>query len=110
MNEPLTVNQALEQLSELAGDDVAITGILCFEFENVSINHFPKTDRKDGYQSSIWLEAGSGSLGFDEKVCERLHGKRVTVQGTLLKADQGIGAGHMGLWPAALLTRVLERA
>ena len=110
MSQPLTVNQAVEQLSELTGNDVAITGILSFEFEDVSLNHFPIAERKDGYQSSIWLEAGLGSLGFDEKVCERLHGKRVTVQGRLLNANPSIGAGHMGLWPAELLARVLERA
>ena len=110
MKRPLTVNQAIDELSSLTGKDVSIAGILRFDFENVSINHSPSSERKDDYQSSIWLQAGFGSLGFDKSICERLNGKRVLVQGTLFKANPEVGAGHMGLWPAELLARTLERA
>ena len=32
--EPLSVNEAIENLASLSGRDVAITGLLTFEFEN----------------------------------------------------------------------------
>lgn len=110
MSEPLTINQAIENLPNLAGQDVSIRGILCFDFEDISISHYPKAERKGPYESSIWISTGVGSLGFDQRVCEKLHGKRVTVQGTLFGPDPRIGCGHMGLWPAELLARTLERA
>jgi hypothetical protein len=109
MTEAISVNQAVENLAILVGQDISIKGILCFEFENISINHYPNIERKDGYNSSIWLLTGAGSLNFDQKVCEKLHGSRIIIQGTLLNPDPEIGAGHMGLWPAEFLARILER-
>lgn len=110
MTQPLSVNAALSALPALDGNDVQIDGILHFEFEDVALYHYPKRERHDGYGSSIWLEVGTGSLGFDRAVCARLNGKRVTVQGTLYGPDAGFGGcGHMSLWPAVLLARTLER-
>ena len=98
-------------LDGLAGKDVRVCGLLSFEFENVSLNHVPLADRASGYASSIWLTVGSGSLSFDEKVCKRLHGKVVVVEGTLLKPDPKFGGcGHMSLWPAEIISRTLEHA
>lgn len=108
---PLSVNEAIDDLSALAGSDVCIVGILSFDFEHVAIEHHPQDGRRGGYASSIWLEVGSGSLGFDRKVCMRLDGKRVSVQGTLLAPDPRLGGcGHMSLWPAAVLARTVEPA
>ena len=110
MSEPLTVNNALEALPTLDGNDVQITGILHFEFEDVALYHYPKQERKDGYASSIWLDVGTGSLGFDQVACSRLNGKLVTVQGALRGPDVKFGCGHMGLWPAVVQARTMERA
>ena len=110
MVEPLSVNEAIENLAELAGKDISVSGLFSFEFENVSLNHWPKAERRAGYQSSIWIGTGTGSLQFDERVCERLSGKRVVVQGTLYSPDPKFGGcGHFGLWPAEILARTLSR-
>ena len=87
MSDPLSVNSAVDGLDALAGEDVLVTGVLQFEFEDVSINHWPKAERRDGYQSSIWLFTGGGSLGFNPAACEKMNGKRVLVRGSLLKPD-----------------------
>jgi hypothetical protein len=111
MTEPLSVNQALAALLTLDGNDVQIKGILHLEFEDVAIYHHPKRERNDGYASSIWLDVGTGSLGFDRVACSSLHGKLVTVQGTLRGPDAKFGGcGHLSLWPAAVQTRTMERA
>lgn len=111
MNEPLSINEALDRLDELAGKDVCIKGILSFEFENISISHSPKSERRNGYKSSVWLEVGSGALGFDRKVCESFHGKTVVAEGSLTKPDPFFGGGgHMCLWPAEFLARTLKKA
>ena len=87
MNELLSVNEALADLSALEGLDVRIQGVLHFEFEDVALYHHPKAERKDGYDSSIWLEVGTGSLGFNTETCTRLNGKLVSVHGTLFSPD-----------------------
>ena len=111
MVEPLSVNEAIEDLAALVGKDVSVSGLFTFEFENVSLEHWPKAERRDEYQSSIWISTGTGSLQFDERVCKRLSGKRVVVQGTLCQPDPKFGGcGHFSLWPAAILARTLEAA
>jgi hypothetical protein len=111
INETLTVNQALDNLSKLLGHDVQIKGILHFDHEDIAIYHHPGSERKLAYESSIWLTTGSGSLGFDEKACMKFNGKMVTVAGFLIVPEQtSYGCGHMGLWPAELLTRTMTLA
>jgi hypothetical protein len=111
MVEPLTVNEAIENLATLAGRDVSIIGLFTFQFEDVSLNHWPRGEQRAGYQSSIWISTGMGSLQFDELACKRLSGKRVVVQGTLYQPDPKFGGcGHFSLWPAEILARTLEAA
>lgn len=110
MSEPLTVNKALEELPTLDGNDVQITGMLHFEFEDVALYHSPKQERKDGYASSVWLDFGTSSFGFNQVACSRLNGKLVTVQGTVRGPDVKFGCGHMGLWPAVVQVRTITRA
>ena len=111
MSRLLTVNQALDDLPKLAGQDVSIQGILHFEFEDIAVYHFPQSERKEDCQSAIWLSTGMGGLGFNEDACQRLNGKRVVVTGTLFQPDPHFGGcGHMSVFPAELLARTLERA
>ena len=111
MIEPISVNEAIENLAALAGRDVSIIGEFRFDFEDVSLNHLPSTDRGDGYRSSIWIGTGSGALRFDPRACKRLSGKRVVIEGTLLAPSPEIGGcGHMSLWPAEMLARSVEAA
>ena len=110
MTESLSVNEALAALPTLDGTDVQIIGILHFEFEDVALYHHPQRDRNDGYASSIWLDVGTGSPGFDPVAASRLNGKLVTVQGTLHGPDATFGCGHMGLWPAVVQVGTMEGA
>lgn len=110
MRQPLSVNEALDRIDELAGSDIYVRGLFSFEFEDISITHLPRADRRDGYMSSIWLSTGTGALGFEDERCKSLSGKIVVVEGTLFKSEPSLhGCGHMGLWPAELLARTLER-
>jgi hypothetical protein len=109
--QPVTVNEAIDNLSELAGQDILIDGVLSFFFEDTYLTHWPKGERREGYGSSLWISTGSGSLQFDRQACERLSGKRVLIEGTLLQPDPRLGGcGHMSLWPGAILARTLEAA
>ena len=111
MTEPLSVNGALLMLPTLDGMNVHLRGILHFEFEDVALYHHPKMERKAGYGSSIWLDIGTGCLGFNQDACSRLNGKLVIVHGILRSPDPNFGGcGHMSLWPAVVLARTLERA
>ncbi|MFC7517867.1 hypothetical protein ACFQUU_22930 [Herbaspirillum sp. GCM10030257] len=108
---PISVNQAIDDLVVLDGQEVIVQGILHFDFEEVALYHFPTAQRRAAYDSSIWISTGTGSLGFNEEACKRLHGKRVTIEGRLLKPAPDLGGcGHMSLWPAELLARTLEPA
>ena len=71
MLEALSVNQVIEQLETLAGQDITVTGLFSFDFEDVCIRHWPKAERRDDYESSIWLGTGTGALGFEAKTCLR---------------------------------------
>lgn len=111
MIEPISVNEAIENLAALAGRDVSIIGEFCFDFEDVSLNHLPRTERDDGYRSSIWISTGSGVLRFDPHACKQLSGKRVVIEGTLLPPSPELGGcGHMSGWPAEMVARSLEAA
>lgn len=101
MKTALSVNTALDELPTLVGQDVALEGVLRFEFEGTALDHFPKSERRDPQDdgpfeaSSVWLSVGLGSLRFNEEQLRRWHGKRVTVLGTLLSPDANLG----GVWP-----------
>ncbi|WP_426321305.1 hypothetical protein [Pseudoduganella sp. R-43] len=110
MREPLSINEVIDRLDELAGFDICVRGLLTFELEDISITHLPRAERREGEMSSIWLSTGTGALGFDHRKCESLNGKIVVVEGTLFKPEPPFGGcGHMSLWPAELLARTLER-
>ena len=106
-----SVNEVIEYMDRLAGKDVKVRGLFSFAFENVSLSHVPLAEQATGYDSSIWLSVGKGSLSFDRTACGNLHGKVVIVEGTLLTPDPKFGGcGHFSLWPAEIIARTLERA
>lgn len=111
MEGTISVNEAIDRLASEAGAVVAISGILSFEFENVSLNHYPVSERRDAYGSSIWLNAGTGSIQFNVQALKRWHGKRVVVTGTIHGPSEGFdGCGHMSLCAAELLVASIERS
>ncbi|QET01767.1 hypothetical protein FOB72_06715 [Cupriavidus pauculus] len=116
MKSALSVNTVLDELATLVGKDVALVGILRFEFEGTALDHFPKSERRNAENggplepSSVWLSVGSGALQFNEEQLRRWHGKRVTVLGTLLRPDGKLGGcGHLSAFPAEVLARSIER-
>lgn len=116
MKSALSVNAALDELATLRGQDIAVEGILRFEFEGTALDHFPKAERRGAKDegpleaSSVWLCVGSGALQFNEDQLRRWHGKRVTVLGTLLGPDEKLGGcGHFSAYPAELSARSIER-
>lgn len=83
----------------IEGKDIALVGLLRFEFEGTALDHFPKSERRDAEDvgplepSSLWLSAGSGALQFNEEQLRQWYGQRVTVLGTLLGPDEKLGGG-----------------
>lgn len=110
MNGALSVNEAISQLNQRAGTTVCVVGILSFDFEDVSLWHFPKAERGEYNDSSLWLSTGYGSLQFDEHAMRRLSGHRVQVLGTLHGPDPVLGGcGHMSGFPAEILVSSIDR-
>lgn len=111
MPEPVSVNEAIEQAASHAGEVVVVQGVLNFEFEDISLRHYPFSEqRDDGYGSAIWLTAGMGSIQFNEPVLERWSGERVVVTGTIHGSSAGLGGcGHGSMFPAEILVTSIDR-
>lgn len=98
------INNAIENLDLLNKKPVYVEGLLSFEFENISVNHFPRIEYRDLSHSSIWIGLDYNILRFDRRVMNKWHCKRVTVEGTLQKPDPYFGGtGHMCLWSASII-------
>lgn len=113
----LSVNELIDRTSELDGKPVEVAGLLVFEFENTSLEHFPKAERREitddieapHYQSSVWLAFGSGSIQPNERVISRWVGKRVRVSG-VVRGPNGLGGcGHFGGWGCEIEPYTIER-
>jgi hypothetical protein len=112
--QPLSVNKAIARAHDLDGACVAIEGILSFETEDVSINHWPKTERREGYASSIWIDPDGVVFGLDEETLAKWSGKRVVVLGVIEGSEESHvdgwenGFGHFGLWPVRIRARRID--
>lgn len=111
---PLPVNEAINQAHHLSEACIAIEGILTFEAENVSICHWPKAERKEGYASSIWIDPDGAVFSFDERTMVKWSAKRVVVLGVIESSKEsgfeggGSGYGHFGLWPVRIRARRID--
>lgn len=107
---PMTVHEALKQCRERGPLFVEIDGLLSFEFERICLSHWPKAEQAE----EIWIET-EGVFAFDERVLSRWSGKRVIVFGELESAppppgfEGEWGFGHMGMFPAQIKARRIER-
>lgn len=112
----LTVNELIDRIDEFNGKPVEVMGLLTFEFEDTSLNHFPKSERRDVtaeadlpfYRSSVWLAFGGGSIRPNEQVLTQWHGKRVRVTGIAYRPHVG-GCGHFGGWGCEIEPYSIER-
>lgn len=118
MEGSISVNQAIDRLATAAGNLVVVYGILHFEFEDVSLRHYPVAEQRDELlgayygsgASALWLSAGGGSIQLDETVLRQWNRRRVVVTGTLLAPEKALGGcGHMSGCPGEILVMSIER-
>jgi len=118
MEGSISVNQAIDQLATASGNLVVVHGFLYFEFEGVSLRHYPVAEQRDelpgAYYSSgastLWLSTGDGSIQLDESVLRQWNRRRVVVTGTLLGPSKELdGCGHMSGCPGEMLVMSIER-
>ena len=113
----LAVNELVDRIADLHGKPVAVVGLLTFEFENISVDHYPKAERRnDTYDvgspcnpSSIWLAFGAGSMRPSERVLSSWNGKRVRVTGIAYGSRGAMGCGHLGGWACEIEPYSIER-
>jgi hypothetical protein len=114
MVNPISVNDAIDRLTELAGQNVSVFGSLSLELEGTCINHIPKTEsRHDGtgtYQSSIWVNFDLAAIKKREQWLDQFDGRHVRVMGKLVEPLDGYdGCGHFSMWPAELNVMAIEK-
>ena len=107
--EILTVNYAIDNLEILSNQPIYLKGILSFQFEDISINHYPKIEYRNDGSSSIWIDVDYGILRFNEPVLSKWHGKRIIIEGILQPPDPCFGGvGHMSLWSASIVATEID--
>ena len=99
-----SVNEALDVRASIHGKIVGISGLLTFEFENESINHWPRSEQREFNGSSIWITTGDGAISFDRDTLTRWSGKRVKMTG-IFESQPETAYGHLGAFPAILLVQ-----
>jgi hypothetical protein len=114
MINPISVNDAIERLAELAGQNVSVFGSLSLEFEGTCINHIPKSEFRDDatepYQSSIWVNFDLTAINQREEWLDQFDGRHVRLVGTLVAPLDGYdGCGHFSMWPAELNFTSIEK-
>lgn len=112
--EHLSVNSAIERLSELDGQVICVVGALSLDFEGQCINHIPKAEVASSelgeYASSIWVKFDLEAIGCDHKWLEQFDKRHVRVVGMLRSpAPEFGGCGHFSLWPAELIVNAIEK-
>jgi len=116
MSNALSVETLIARVSELDGQLVEVVGLLTFEFEDCSLNHFPRTERHEiteaidapYCQSSIWIRFGTGSIQPNRQVLAKWSGKRIRVTGIAQTAKGPDGCGHLGGWACEIEAYSIE--
>ena len=60
MTTTLPINSAIDDLQALAGQDITVQGVPCFEFEGTAIDHFPKVERREPDKQTPSTRRASG--------------------------------------------------
>ena len=113
----LSVNQALHEKSSVSDLYCCIDGILNFDFENQSLQHYPKSERSSDnrYSYSLWIDE-KGIYKFNDQTLKKWSGQRVVICGELEVIDTNEalidgfdnGFGHFSLWNARILVERIE--
>ena len=114
MLNPISVNDAINRLLELAGQNISVFGSLSLEFEGTCINHIPNAESRDDgtgtYQSSIWVNFDLAAINQREQWLDQFDGRHVRVTGKLAAPLDGYdGCGHFSMWPAELNVTSIEK-
>jgi len=113
MCNPISVNDAIDRLSELAGQRISLFGSLSLDFEGTCVSHIPKAERRgDGtstYQSSIWVNFDIAAFKQLAQWLHQFDGRHVRLTGTLMPPLDGYeGCGHFSMWPAELVVTSID--
>jgi hypothetical protein len=107
---PLSVNEAINRLSELVGTKVSIYGLLDFGFECMCVNHIPESEKRSApvgssryaFDSSIWTNYEGGYF-LEGEALRKFNRQQVAISGLLRGPEpDDLGCGHLGGWPAAI--------
>lgn len=116
MINPISVNDAIDRLSELAGQEVVLVGSLALDFEGTCITHIPKNecrcrdDETCAFRSSIWITFDLTAINQREQWLGQFDGRHVRVTGVLHAPEKEFGGcGHFSLWPAEITVTAIEK-
>ncbi|MEQ1508155.1 MAG: hypothetical protein ABMB14_38350 [Myxococcota bacterium] len=103
-----SVHDVVEHLDQLHGTSVRVAGVLQLAFESDALWHMPASERVDSlpYRSGLWVHLDDAVRSLGEAVLHQFEGRRVIVTGVIDAQD----AGHMGLWPAAILVSSIAKS
>ena len=65
--ELLTVNDVIDRHFPPGAPCIHVTGVLTFDFEDVSLAHWPKAER-DARRQGIWIEPDGPAFTFEEEL------------------------------------------
>ena len=97
-----SVNELLSKQEGLHNKQIYVEGILNFEFEDISLLHWPSSEREN---QSVWVEQGEGVFCFNEKKLKSLHARKIVCLGKIESMKSEWGYGHMGLWSVQIIPR-----
>lgn len=113
----ISVNEAIDRLSELHGKSVEIYGTLSLDFETQCISHAPDSERRRNYKnnrfiedSSIWIDFNSDATGNPDEAFRQYDRQKVVITGILSKPPPNYdGCGHFSQWPAEIGVAAIRR-
>lgn len=87
----LSVNDAIASIKHLHGQRIYVEGLLTYEYEDISISHWPKSEQySDSDKSTITIGVSYRSaFSFNHEAMERLAHKRVVVFGQIQDTTDG---------------------
>lgn len=96
----------VDQLATASGNLVVVHGILHFEFEDVSLRHYPVAEQRDelprAYYSSgastLWLRTGDGGIQLNESVFAPVEQEKGRCYRNAARPEQGAWRLRAHVW------------
>ena len=114
MANPISVNDTLQRLDTLSGQQITVYGKLSLDFEGTCLSHIPKSEchHDDGgqYPSSIWIDFDLEQIGQREQWLDQFDWRHVAIDGIISGPDVGYdGCGHFSMWPAEITATAVRK-